>query len=222
MTSWLETKHCDESRCRDCRVAAPATEGHDSMKRLIVIVSFVTSFGATAGTYARPAGNLRYTSFSEPILNAKGQIAFKSGVSASTGQAHAMFAGNPDNLTLVASTLRGMMSPREDVWLYGHLVETLGWIAIERGSGTTIDNRAVLVDKVTASDQAGAVRLSLGGDRKFLVVGGDVMTANESDPVFLRFNNLTRDSVTLFLHEEQSADSETTHAQEDISLFVAQ
>jgi hypothetical protein len=103
----------------------------------------------------------------------------------------------------------------------GHIVETLGWIAIERGSGTTADGRTVVVGGAVADHQPALTAFGFNAARQFPVLVSDVMSTNGEDPVFLRYQNLTPSSAELFLQEEQSFDDETFHLQEDISLFVA-
>ncbi len=104
----------------------------------------------------------------------------------------------------------------------GHGKEILGWIAIERGSATTSDGRAVLVGGTTADDQPAATPFGFTADRRYPVVVGDVVSLNDSDPVFLRYRNVTASGVELLLQEEQSLDPETSHALEDVSTFVAE
>ena len=64
--------------------------------------------------------------------------------------------------------------------------------------------------------------LGLTAKRRFPVLLGDIVTTNESDPVFLRYRNLTPSTVELFLQEEQSLDDETAHVTEDVSIFAAE
>jgi hypothetical protein len=51
----------------------------------------------------------------------------------------------------------------------GHITETLGWIAVEPGSGTTGDGRAVAVGQTTANHQPVATPLGLSANRQFPV-----------------------------------------------------
>ena len=104
----------------------------------------------------------------------------------------------------------------------GHGTETLGWIAIERGKGVTTDNRRVTVFNDSASSQAGFVPFGQNFRRVFPVIAAEVITSNEPDPVFPRYRNLTSRSMQLFLREEESFDSETTHPSETVSVFVAE
>jgi len=103
----------------------------------------------------------------------------------------------------------------------GHVTETLGWIAVERGSGVTGDGRAVDVGQTTAIALPEVTFLSFT-QQQFPVMVGDIVSTKGPDPVFLRYQNLTAGDVELFLDEEQSLDAETAHVREDVSLFVAE
>jgi hypothetical protein len=100
----------------------------------------------------------------------------------------------------------------------GHATETVGWIALSRGMGTTTDGRSVVVDRVSATDQPAL--FTFGVDRRFPLLVGDVTSTVGQDPFVLRYQNLT--SVELFLAEERSLDSEVSHLQEDVSVFLAE
>ena len=58
--------------------------------------------------------------------------------------------------------------------------------------------------------------------RRFPVLVGDISSTIGDNPVFLRYQSLTANSVQLFLQEEQSFDDEMSHVLEDVSLFVAE
>lgn len=49
---------------------------------------------------------------------------------------------------------------------------------------------------------------------------GCVQTCNEVDPFTLRFDHLEEDKVKVFLEEEESGDSETNHADEDVAFLA--
>ena len=100
--------------------------------------------------------------------------------------------------------------------------ETLGWIAIERGATTTTDGRDIVVFDGTVRSLATTIPFGQRFNRPFPVLLGDIATTRGSDPVFLRYRNLTPRSVQLFLQEEQSFDAETSHGTERISIFVAE
>ena len=104
----------------------------------------------------------------------------------------------------------------------GHTTETLGWIAIERGTGTTGDNRAVHVGQTTADHRPTGILFGTSSDRQFPVFVADIVSTFGPDPVFLRYQNLDPFGVDLFLQEDQSFDAEVSHVTEDVSLFVAE
>ena len=72
------------------------------------------------------------------------------------------------------------------------------------------------------SCEAAATFFGITAARRFPVLVGDVVSTLGTDPVFLRYRNLTPSSAELFLQEEQSLDNETSHLLEDVSLFVAE
>ena len=137
-----------------------------------------------------------------------------------------MSFNGPDPVTTRVDDVTGVdflvTMTEEEAKADGHNTETLGWIAVEQGNGTTDDGRAVAVSGAQATDVPATVPLGIAADRMFPVIVGDVTSTNEIDPVFLRQRNLTPTSVQLYLQEEQSLDSETAHAPEDVSIFVAE
>ena len=100
-----------------------------------------------------------------------------------------------------------------------HAAETLHFIAIEPGSGSLNGNPFVAAS--TAEEITGGfTRIQFPGvftDPLFLA---DLQSFNEKDPTALRHNELTATSVVLRAEEEQSGDSETTHAAETVGYFV--
>ncbi len=116
----------------------------------------------------------------------------------------------------------GIAMSEEEASAGGHATETLSWIALERGSGTTADGRAVTVFNDGASSQFSLVPFGQTFDRLFPVFLGDVVTTRGDDPVFLRYRSLTPGSVQLRLQEEQSFDPETGHSSETVSIFVGE
>jgi hypothetical protein len=103
----------------------------------------------------------------------------------------------------------------------GHFTETLGWIAIDKGTGLTTDNRDVLVFDGTASSTSQVVNFGHTFTSRYPVLVSDISTINEDDTHFLRYQELGPSSVKLFLQEEQSLDTETAHSSESVHVFVA-
>jgi hypothetical protein len=114
------------------------------------------------------------------------------------------------------------MDEEEAIRNGGHTTENIGWIAIEKGTGNTNDNRSVVVLSDSTSDIATQINFGQSMARRFPVVVSDMITTYGGDPCFLRYQNLLPSSIDLFIQEEQSADSEMTHTTEDVSLFVAE
>jgi len=54
------------------------------------------------------------------------------------------------------------------------------------------------------------------------VVIGDLSSCNEGDPGLLRIKKLLPQMLQIFFQEEKSADKESRHAPEDLSLFIAE
>jgi hypothetical protein len=104
----------------------------------------------------------------------------------------------------------------------GHITETLGWIAIKRGTGNTIDNRSVVVLSDSTSHIPTQINFGQSMARRFPIVISDMVTTYGSDPCFLRYQDLGPSSIDLFIQEEASSDTEMNHTTEEVSLFVAE
>jgi hypothetical protein len=99
-------------------------------------------------------------------------------------------------------------------------METLGWIATSRGSGTSSDGR--MVASQVFSDAFQGITLNfIPLDRRYPIIVADVVSANELDPFFIRYFDPQAASMQLYMQEEQSQDIEVAHANESISLFLA-
>jgi hypothetical protein len=103
----------------------------------------------------------------------------------------------------------------------GHVVESLGWIAIEPGTVTTSDGRALDVFFTSLDQQLSAVPYATATPHRFPSVIADIDSTYGADPVFLRYGKPANTQITLKLAEEQSLDAETDHVAEDIGVFVA-
>jgi hypothetical protein len=104
----------------------------------------------------------------------------------------------------------------------GHAVEQIGWIAIDRSSGVTVDGRRILVSTDTVDHSIVPVLFGRAVDRRFPVVLGDVNSYLGSDPVSLRYRDVSSTAIELWLEEEKSWDTETGHVWEDAAIFVAE
>jgi len=104
--------------------------------------------------------------------------------------------------------------------LDGHVMETVGWIAIETGSAATSDGRRLDAFFATVDHSLTEVGFSRPSAHRHPSVVADIDSAYGMDPVFLRYANLTNAQIWLKLSEEQSADAETGHLLEDVGLFV--
>jgi hypothetical protein len=104
----------------------------------------------------------------------------------------------------------------------GHITETIGWVAIERGTGSTADNRSVVVLSGSTSHVPTQINFGQSMDRRFPVLVSDMITTYGVDPGFLRYQNLGPGSIDLFIQEEASSDPEMNHVVENVSVFVGE
>jgi len=110
----------------------------------------------------------------------------------------------------------------EESNLDGHVVERIGWIAIDQSSGNTADGRQVLVFSDAVDHVSVPVLFGAAVDRRFPVVLGDVNSYFGADPFSLRYRAVSATAIELWLEEERSWDTETSHALEDTAVFVAE
>lgn len=92
-----------------------------------------------------------------------------------------------------------------------HLEEDVAWIAFEQGINT--EGTPFEVGKSTISSNSSVLNFnqSYSSIPAFI---GTIQTSNESDPVSLRYNNLSTSSANIISEEENSFDPETTHGLE--------
>ncbi|MDX1654927.1 MAG: S8 family serine peptidase, partial [Candidatus Competibacteraceae bacterium] len=103
-----------------------------------------------------------------------------------------------------------------------HASETLGWIALEYGSGETSDGRRIKVFDTVVDHNPLQVTFGQSFRRSFPTIVADINGVAGSNTVKVAQTGLTWSSVELFLQEEQSADAETVHIPETVSIFVAE
>jgi subtilisin family serine protease len=106
----------------------------------------------------------------------------------------------------------------------GHTNETLGWIALRTGPGTTADGRKLRVFFKSVDGTLTPTAYGLGAPtaHRFPTIIGDVDSTVGADPVFLRYAAPNRTDIKLKLAEEQSADNETGHVPENVGVFVGE
>jgi hypothetical protein len=103
-----------------------------------------------------------------------------------------------------------------------HVSERLGWIAIESGVGATSDGRRIEVGRITASSDAVAFVFDRKTTRRFPSVISSLSSYNGTDTAWASQQGLSNAQVQVFVREERSSDSETSHISETISVFVAE
>jgi hypothetical protein len=114
------------------------------------------------------------------------------------------------------------MDEEEAIREGGHTSETLGWIAVEKGSGTTDDNRTLAVLSGYISHVPAVIEFGRTMSCRFPTVLADIVTTYGTDPCSLRYKALGPSSIELYLQEEASLDAEMNHVAEGISIFAAE
>ncbi|MFC4357786.1 succinylglutamate desuccinylase/aspartoacylase family protein [Halobium salinum] len=108
---------------------------------------------------------------------------------------------------------------QEEEGLGGHGEETVGYLAVEPGTGS-VDGRAVEAGTARANHEW--TRVDFETDFADPVFVGGVQSYHSDDPCALRYRNLTGSSVEVLVEEEQSDNSETWHATEDVGYLVVE
>jgi hypothetical protein len=111
----------------------------------------------------------------------------------------------------------------EDGEEYGgyHFEETVGYVAVEPGTGTA-DGRPLEAGRTPEAVDEEWYTIEFENsyeDPQFLA---DIQTYNGWNSVVVRYRNLTSDSVEVFLQEDQSADAETSHVEERVGYVVVE
>lgn len=105
----------------------------------------------------------------------------------------------------------------------GHPQETLGWVAIQKGTGSTSDGRRIQILDATASHLPATVAFSPPStSRRFRVLLPSLSGSASLEPAVAAQKNLTPSQVQVYVQEEQSKDQETGHSPESLSVFVAE
>lgn len=106
---------------------------------------------------------------------------------------------------------------QEEEALGTHLVETVGYVAVEPGTGT-LDGTPFEVGVADVGDAWKTV--SFADQYQSPVLLADLQTTNGSDTCDVRYRNLTESSVDLRAEEETSRDAETVHRVERVGYVV--
>ncbi|HEY1083149.1 MAG TPA: DUF1800 family protein [Prosthecobacter sp.] len=97
--------------------------------------------------------------------------------------------------------------------------ESVGWIAIATGTGT-LDGAPFKAATTGATVTDALSTLAFGSTYQQPLFFAQAQTINGGDPYTIRRQNLSSTSVQLFLQEEQSAGTETSHSGEDVGYLV--
>jgi hypothetical protein len=104
----------------------------------------------------------------------------------------------------------------------GHTDESLGWVAIATGTGTTAEGRKVEAFFDAINHVPTPVPYTNPTPHRYPTVVGTVDSTFGADPLSLRYLSPTSTRIELKLTEEQSNDTETDHAVEDVGVFVGE
>ena len=104
----------------------------------------------------------------------------------------------------------------------GHPKETLGWIALERGTGLTGDKRRIEILDTVASNKPTTVDFNQEFKRRFPILLQDLNSSNDIDPAIAAQKGLTASQVQVYVQEEKSKDTEVAHGSESVSVFAAE
>jgi len=102
----------------------------------------------------------------------------------------------------------------------GHYSETVGWLAVEPGTGT-LDGKSFEAGTVSSVDENWTT-ISFSQSYTDPVFLADVQTDNGMNTANLRYRNLGSGSVEVFVEEETSSDSETDHTYETVGFVVVE
>jgi hypothetical protein len=116
----------------------------------------------------------------------------------------------------------GIAMQEQESSLDGHPAETLGWIAIAKGTGRASDGRRIAVIGTDATHLPVPLTFSQVFSRRFPVLLQDLSSSNGADPAVAAQRNLKPTGVEVYVQEEQSANDETDHGSESISIFGAE
>ncbi|WP_254054494.1 Hint domain-containing protein [Roseovarius sp. EL26] len=97
-----------------------------------------------------------------------------------------------------------------------HGAETIGWIAIQAGGDTTSGTASVSGDTVTHNTST----LGLGDTFTNGVVLAETQTVDGGDTAVVSIANQTGTTVSVYIDEEQSANSETNHTTEVVGIVA--
>jgi len=103
-----------------------------------------------------------------------------------------------------------------------HVQETIGYVAIEAGTGGWAGDGLLYDAGITANAVTEAAftfdfNVDFGTAPRFVAA---MATYDGADPAELRLTNLSPTSATVFVEEDQVGDSETNHADEEVSYLV--
>jgi len=96
-----------------------------------------------------------------------------------------------------------------------HKLEQVGYIALGPGSGTNNDIPYEIGRTGSVTDEWESISFGQDMDTTSVFIAR-IQTTNGGDPAALRYRNLDRSSVDVFVEEERSRDDETRHTSESV------
>jgi transglutaminase-like putative cysteine protease len=99
-----------------------------------------------------------------------------------------------------------------------HEYEQISFLVIEQGTGIIQGNHKIEVGTVSADDAFTTINFNESFTDPVFIA--QIQTYNGSDPCELRYRNLTGSSVEIMIQEEESYDSERSHASETVGYVV--
>ena len=121
-----------------------------------------------------------------------------------------------------AASFRVALQEEEAAIADGRAPESVGWIAVEMGTGVTAGGRLIEILAASAGDEYSTTHFTPSTARAFRTVVADMANALGWDPATIRHDNLARDTIDLLVQEETSMDPETNHTDEEVCLFDAE
>lgn len=109
----------------------------------------------------------------------------------------------------------------EEVKGDGHLDETVGWIALQKGKALTPDKRAIEITEVKPNHYPATVKFTASFSHGSPVLLCGLSSTDGTDTAIAAQHNLSQASVRVFVQEDNSWDDELMHYSEIVSVFAA-
>ncbi|HFA48776.1 MAG TPA: hypothetical protein ENJ95_07150 [Bacteroidetes bacterium] len=202
--TWIATDLCGNSATAEQVITVEDLEAPE----LFRVYTLANGKRLLAGVSQRVTDNWKYVPF--PVTFAETPVVFSQVTSANDGAAVSVLHRN---VTDQGFELRLREAEASDGV---HLPEQVAWLAMEPGA-VSGNFEAGTLPAVSDAAQALALGQSFPSIPGFLF---STQTVNETDPTTVRLLNVAVDGLDLFLDEETSKDSETSHAAEAVAYLA--